>query len=33
MPALLVKYASFFPFDIFCFFIKEQVFEDVCIDI
>ena len=33
MPAPLVKYAFFFPFDIFCFFIKDRVFEDVWIDI
>ena len=33
MPAPLVKYAFFFPFDIFCFFINDQVFEDVWIDI
>ena len=33
MPASLVKYAFFFPFDIFCFFIKDQVLEDVWIDI
>ena len=33
MPAPLVKYAFFFPFDIFCFFIKDQVFKDVWIDI
>ena len=33
LPAPLVKYAFFFPFDIFCFFIKGQVFEDVWIDI
>ena len=33
MPAPLVKYAFFFPFDIFCFFIKDQMFEDVLIDI
>ena len=33
MPASLVKYAFFCQFDIFCFFIKDQVFEDVWIDI
>ena len=33
MPAPFVKYAFFFPFDIFCFLIKDQVFEDVWIDI
>ena len=33
MPAPLVKYAFFFTFDIFCFFVKDQVFEDVWIDI
>ena len=32
MPAPLVKYAFFFPFNIFCF-IKCQVFEDVWIDV
>ena len=32
MPAPLVKYALFFPFDTFCFFIKDQVYEDVWID-
>ena len=33
MSASLVKYAFFFLFDIFCFFIKDEVFEDVWIDI
>ena len=33
MPAPLVKCAFFFPLDIFSFFIKDQVFEDVWIDI
>ena len=33
MPASLVKYAFFSPFDIFCFFVKIQVFEGVWINI
>ena len=33
MPAPLVKYAFLFPFDIFCFLVKNQVFKDVWIDI
>ena len=33
MPAPLVKYAFFFPFDIFGFFVKNQVFVGVWIDI
>ena len=33
MPTPLVKYAFFFPFDIFYLFMKDQVFEDVWIDI
>ena len=32
MPAPLIKYA-FFPFDIFCFLIKYQVFRKMWIDI
>ena len=31
MPAPLVKYAFFYPFDIFCFFVKNQVFEGLWI--
>ena len=33
MPAPLVKYAFFFHLIFFCFFIKDQVFKDVWIDI
>ena len=33
MPAPLVKYAFFFPFDSFCFFVKNQVFVGVWINI
>ena len=33
MPAPLVKYAFFFPFAIFCFFVKNHVFEGVWINI
>ena len=33
MPAPFVKYAFFFPFDIFCFFVKNQVFKGVWINI
>ena len=33
MPAPFVKYAFFFPFYIFCFFVKNQVFLGVKIDI
>ena len=33
MPAPFVKYAFFFPFDIFDFFVTNQVFEGVWIDI
>ena len=32
MPAPLVKYAFSFPFDIFCFLIKYQVFRNMWID-
>ena len=33
MPAPFVKYAFFFLFGIFCFFVKYQLFEGVCIHI
>ena len=33
MPAPFVEYASFFPFYIFCFFVKNQVFVGVLFDI
>ena len=33
MQAPFVKYAFFFPFDIFCFSVKNQVFEGVWINI